>query len=127
MKSWPPRSATSSDRKREGTAMTVAGWLAQLGVALTPYAWATHILLGLAIQAVIALPLRAAGVTQGWWIGAAVPIGSVGGGVMMNQAVEDQRIAWIHRHANSAGQPQMLGSDRAEIDVGIGDMRHRSA
>ena len=55
--------------------MTVAGWLAQLGVALTPYAWATHILLGLAIQAVIALPLRAAGVTQGWWIGAAVSIG----------------------------------------------------
>jgi hypothetical protein len=49
--------------------------LAQLGVAFTPYAWAAHVLLGLAIQAAVALPLRWAGVRGAWWIGAAVSIG----------------------------------------------------
>jgi hypothetical protein len=46
-----------------------------LGVALTPYAWATHILLGVAIQIVLALVLQAAGVRNAWWIAAALSIG----------------------------------------------------
>jgi hypothetical protein len=49
--------------------------LAQLGVAFTPYAWAAHILLGVAIQLAVALPLRRARVGAAWWIGAAVSIG----------------------------------------------------
>lgn len=50
-------------------------FLAWLGVAFTPYAWASHVLLGLAIQAAVALPLRRAGVRGAWWIGAALSIG----------------------------------------------------
>jgi hypothetical protein len=49
--------------------------LAQLGVAFTPYAWAAHVLLGVAIQLVVALPLQRARVDAAWWIGAAVSIG----------------------------------------------------
>ena len=49
--------------------------LAELGILFTPYAWAGHVLLGLAIQAAIALPLRRAGARSAWWIGAAVSIG----------------------------------------------------
>jgi hypothetical protein len=49
--------------------------LGQLGVVLTPYAWATHILLGLGIQIIAALILRRAGVRNAWWIAAALSIG----------------------------------------------------
>ncbi|MBV8167625.1 MAG: hypothetical protein JO021_12585 [Alphaproteobacteria bacterium] len=49
--------------------------LAQLGVAFTPHAWLAHVLLGLAIQLAVALPLRRAGVGAAWWVGAAVSIG----------------------------------------------------
>ena len=49
--------------------------LAQLGIFFTPYAWAAHVLLGLAIQLAVALPLRRAGVPGAWWLGAAVSIG----------------------------------------------------
>jgi hypothetical protein len=50
-------------------------FLAELGILFTPYAWAGHVLLGLAIQAAVALPLRWAGARAPWWIGAAVSIG----------------------------------------------------
>jgi hypothetical protein len=53
----------------------VTDFLAWLGVVLTPYAWATHILLGLAMQVVAALILRRAGVRNAWWIAAALSIG----------------------------------------------------
>jgi hypothetical protein len=53
----------------------IADFLSNLGVVLTPYAWATHILLGLAIQIVVALALQAAGVRNAWWIAAALSIG----------------------------------------------------
>jgi hypothetical protein len=49
--------------------------LAELGVFFTPYAWLGHVLLGLAIQLAIALPLRRARVPCAWWLGAAVSIG----------------------------------------------------
>ena len=49
--------------------------LAALGILFTPYAWAGHVLLGLAIQAAVAMPLRRAGVGVAWWLGAAVSIG----------------------------------------------------
>jgi len=49
--------------------------LAQIGIFFTPYAWAGHVLLGLAIQLAVALPLRRAGVAAAWWLGAAVSIG----------------------------------------------------
>ena len=52
-----------------------AEFLSNLGVALTPYAWATHIVLGVAIQIVAALVLQAAGVRNAWWIAAALSIG----------------------------------------------------
>lgn len=50
-------------------------FLVALGVAFTPHAWAGHVLLGLAIQLAVALPLRWAGVRGAWWLGAAVSIG----------------------------------------------------
>jgi hypothetical protein len=53
----------------------ITDFLAQLGVWFTPYAWAGHVLLGLGIQLVVALPLRWAGVRGAWWLGAAVSIG----------------------------------------------------
>ncbi len=49
--------------------------LAELGILFTPYAWAGHVLLGVAIQAVVVLALRAGGPRPSWWIGAAVSIG----------------------------------------------------
>jgi len=54
---------------------SITGYLAYLGVALTPYAWATHILLGLAMQIILGLALRACGVRNAWWIAAGVSIG----------------------------------------------------
>ncbi|MEJ0068039.1 MAG: hypothetical protein WDO24_04130 [Pseudomonadota bacterium] len=53
----------------------IANFLAELGIWFTPYAWAGHVLLGLAIQLAVALPLRGAGVRGAWWLGAAVSIG----------------------------------------------------
>jgi hypothetical protein len=50
-------------------------WFARIGVELTPYAWATHILIGAAIQALVALALRLGRVQRAWWFGAAVVIG----------------------------------------------------
>ena len=58
--------------------MSVAGFLhllGWLGIVLTPYAWATHILLGIVIQIVLGVILRRAGVRNAWWIAAAVSIG----------------------------------------------------
>lgn len=49
--------------------------LNQLGYVFTPYAWLGHVLLGLVIQAVAAVPLRLAGVAAAWWIGAALSAG----------------------------------------------------
>jgi hypothetical protein len=49
--------------------------LAALGIWFTPYAWAGHVLLGLAIQVALALPLRWADVRAAWWLAAAVSIG----------------------------------------------------
>ncbi len=53
--------------------MTAA--LDQLGIVFTPYAWLGHVLLGLGIQAVVALPLQLARVRAAWWLGAAVSAG----------------------------------------------------
>jgi hypothetical protein len=53
----------------------IADALGRLGILFTPYAWAGHVLLGLAIQLAIALALRRAGVGAAWWLGAAVSIG----------------------------------------------------
>lgn len=50
-------------------------WLAGIGVAFTPYAWAGHALMGVLIQCLIALPLRRGGIRNAWWIGAALSIG----------------------------------------------------
>lgn len=50
-------------------------FLAWLGVAATPYAWATHIALGLVVQFVLGLILRWAGVRNAWWIAASLSIG----------------------------------------------------
>lgn len=49
--------------------------LDKLGYVFTPYAWFGHVLLGVAIQAVIAVPLRLAGVAAAWWFGAAISAG----------------------------------------------------
>lgn len=49
--------------------------LNKLGYVFTPYAWLGHVLLGLVIQAVAAVPLRLAGVSAAWWIGAALSAG----------------------------------------------------
>jgi hypothetical protein len=49
--------------------------LAQVGVFFTPYAWAGHVLIAAAMQALIALTLTAARVRQAWWLGSAVAIG----------------------------------------------------
>lgn len=49
--------------------------LDQLGRFFTPYAWLAHVILGLCIQLVVALPLRLAKVRCAWWIGAAVSAG----------------------------------------------------
>lgn len=53
----------------------IVAFLDQVGVAFTPYAWFGHVLLGLCIQAVVAVPLRLAGVRAAWWFGAAVSAG----------------------------------------------------
>jgi len=53
----------------------IADLLARLGVLFTPHAWAGHVLLGLAIQLAIALPLLRARVAGAWWLAAAVSIG----------------------------------------------------
>ena len=53
----------------------ITDFLGQLGILFTPYAWAGHILLGLAIQLAVALALRRAGVPTAWWLGAAMSIG----------------------------------------------------
>jgi hypothetical protein len=53
----------------------ITDFLGQLGILFTPFAWAGHILLGLAIQLAVALALRRAGVRGAWWLGAAVSIG----------------------------------------------------
>jgi hypothetical protein len=50
-------------------------FLGHLGIVLTPYAWATHILTGLVIQVIAALVLQRAGVKNAWWIAAALSIG----------------------------------------------------
>ena len=55
--------------------MDALDFLRNLGVVLTPYAWATHILLGLIIQLVLAVILQALGVRNAWWIAAALSIG----------------------------------------------------
>jgi len=52
-----------------------ADFLQWLGATLTPFAWATHIPLGLAIQLLVAIPLARLKVANAWWIGAAVSIG----------------------------------------------------
>jgi hypothetical protein len=54
---------------------SVTADLAWLGVVLTPYSWATHILLGLVIQLVAGLILQWCGVRNAWWIAAALSIG----------------------------------------------------
>ena len=46
-----------------------------LGVVFTPYAWLGHILLGLGIQAFVAVPLQLGRVRAAWWLGAAVSAG----------------------------------------------------
>lgn len=46
-----------------------------LGVAFTPYAWFGHVLLGLGIQIVVAVPLALARVRAAWWFGTAVSAG----------------------------------------------------
>lgn len=53
----------------------ISDFLAQLGIFFTPYAWAGHVLLGLAIQLAAALALRRAGVPGAWWLGAVLSIG----------------------------------------------------
>jgi hypothetical protein len=53
----------------------IPDFLAELGIFFTPYAWAGHVLLGLAIQLVAALALRRAGVPGAWWLGAVLSIG----------------------------------------------------
>lgn len=50
-------------------------FLDQLGIAFTPHAWLAHVLLGLVIQAALAVPLALARVRAAWWIGAAVSAG----------------------------------------------------
>src|ERR1700733_13572642 len=50
-------------------------WLSQVGVFFTPYAWAGHILIAAAMQALIAGGLTLARVRQAWWLAAAVCIG----------------------------------------------------
>lgn len=53
----------------------MTGFLDWLGVAFTPHAWLGHVLLGLGIQAVVAMPLRLSRVPRAWWLGAAVSAG----------------------------------------------------
>jgi hypothetical protein len=50
-------------------------WLAGVGVALTPYAWAGHAALALVMQIVVSLILNLAAVRNAWWLGAALSIG----------------------------------------------------
>ena len=50
-------------------------WLSQVGIFFTPYAWAGHILIAAAMQALIAGGLTLVRVRQAWWLGAAVAIG----------------------------------------------------
>jgi hypothetical protein len=50
-------------------------WLQWIGVVLTPVAWATHILIALAMQALVAVAVTRTRLRQPWWIGAAVAIG----------------------------------------------------
>jgi hypothetical protein len=50
-------------------------WLQWIGVVLTPVAWATHIVIALAMQALVALGVGRTRLSNPWWIGAAVAIG----------------------------------------------------
>jgi hypothetical protein len=45
-------------------------WLQWLGVVLTPVAWATHVLIALAMQALVALAVSRTRLANPWWIGA---------------------------------------------------------
>ncbi len=53
----------------------VTEFLNNVGVFFTPHAWLGHVLLGLCIQFVVAMPLKVAGVRAAWWVGAAVSAG----------------------------------------------------
>jgi hypothetical protein len=70
--------------------------LAELGILFTPYAWAGHVLLGLALQAVIALPLRWAGARSAWWIAAAGSIGFWWGREKMEFEFALKAVAQLH-------------------------------
>lgn len=73
--------------------------LAHIGTATIGYAWATHILLALIIQAIAALILRRAGVRNAWWIGAALAIGFYWGRKKMELEFVLQMAAHLHSHA----------------------------
>ena len=74
-------------------------WLQALGVELTPYAWATHILICAAIQAFAAGALRVAGVSKPWWFGAVLAIGYA----WSREKTEMEFILKDAAHANSVG------------------------
>ncbi len=73
--------------------------LAGLGTALIPYAWATHVLLALIIQTIVALILYHAGERNAWWIGAALAIGFYWGSKKMELEFILQIAAHLHTHA----------------------------
>jgi hypothetical protein len=50
-------------------------WLQWIGVVLTPVAWATHIVIALVMQAIIALAVSRTRIGNPWWIGAAFAAG----------------------------------------------------
>ncbi len=67
---------------------------------LGAYAWATHVLLALIIQIVLALILRRAGVRNAWWIAAALAIGFYWGRKKMEFEFALQSAAHLHAHAS---------------------------
>lgn len=74
-------------------------WLASVGTATIGYAWAAHVVLALAMQAVVALVAGRAGVRAAWWIGAALAIGFYWGSKQMEYQVVLQVAAHLHSHA----------------------------
>ena len=74
--------------------MTAA--LDQLGIFFTPYAWLGHVLLGLAIQLVVSIPLQMVGVRSAWWLGAAVSAGFWWGRKKMEYDFALKDLAGLH-------------------------------
>jgi hypothetical protein len=50
-------------------------WLQWIGVVLTPVAWATHIVIALVMQAIVAAAVSRTRLANPWWIGATFAIG----------------------------------------------------